>query len=214
MARRRPAGLVCAILCCVAAAQPLPAQDLAVGGRLGIVGGAVWFEDLEAADMMQPMPGLQIGGVLTYHPRSVVSLQAELWYAQKGWTEARPGAGRRLSYVELPVLLTVTAPWKTAPQLIAGVSGSLELGCSVVGVPELGSVSCDDPRVAWHRRKAHLGTWFGLGVRRRFGANHLDVQLLADVNFTNVNRETLPRGFTRLFAFAVSATYVVPLGGR
>lgn len=206
------ACVVAAVL--AVAPGPLNGQNLAVGGRLGVVGGSVWFEDVESSSTMQPMPGLKIGGVLTYRPRSVVSLHTELWYVQKGWTEARPGAGRRLSYVELPVLLTVTAPWTTAPQLIAGVAGSLELGCSVVGVPGMGSISCDDPRASWRRRKVHLGTWFGVGVRRRLGANRLDVQLLADVNFTSVNDETLPRGFTRLAAFAVSAVYVVPLGGR
>lgn len=197
-----------------AAAAPLHAQDLGVGGRLGIVGGAVWFEDRESIDIMQPMPGLQVGVVVAYRARSAVSLQAELWYVQKGWTESRPGAGRRLSYVELPVFVTVTAPWKTAPQLVAGVSGGLELGCSVVGAPEAGSVSCDDPRVAWRRRTAQFGVWLGLGVRRRFGARRFDLQLLGNLNLSDLNRETLPRGYTRLFSVAVSATYVVPLGGR
>ena len=81
---------------------------------------------------MRPMPGLQIGGVAAYRPEVVVSLQAELLYVQEGWTETRADGGRRLAYVELPLLLTVTAPWKTAPQLIVGASASRELskpGC-------------------------------------------------------------------------------------
>lgn len=213
MIRTRLRAMVLAVSLTVVVGR-LCAQDVAVGGRLGLVGGAVWFEDEESNDLMQPMPGLQIGGVAAYRSRSIVSLQAELWYVQKGWTETRAGGGRRLAYVELPLLLTVTAPWRTAPQLVAGASGSFELGCSVTGVPEVGSVSCDDPRVEWHRRKAQVATWLGFGVRRRFGRSHLDVQLLGNLNLTSVNREPLPRGFTRLFAFAVSAAYVVPLGGR
>ncbi len=189
------------------------AQSFYVGGRLGLVGGAVWFEDKEANDMMQPMPGLQVGGILAYQPSSILSLQTELWYVQKGWTETEAAGGRRLAYVELPVLIAVTAPWKTAPQLLAGASVGLELACSVTGV-DVGSVSCDDARVEWLRAKAQLGTWLGLGLQRQVGAGKLNFQLLVNLNLTSVNRETLPRGYTRLLSAVVSAAYMIPLGGR
>jgi hypothetical protein len=192
----------------------LHAQDLSVGGRLGLVGGEVWFEDKESNDLQQPIPGLQIGGVAAYRPHSIVGLQAELWFVQKGWTEPTGGGGRRLTYVELPLFLTVTAPWTTAPQLLAGASGSLELGCAITGIAQVGSVSCDDPRVEWHHTNAQFGIWLGFGVQRRFRASSLDVQLLGNLSLTNVNRDPLPRGYTRLFALAVSATYTVALGGR
>jgi len=191
---------------------PLHAQDISVGGRLGVVGGEVLFENKESNDLQQPLPGLQIGVVAAYRPQSVLGLQAELWYVRKGWIETRAGGGRRLSYVELPLFLTLTGPWTTAPQLLAGASGSLELGCSVTGVPNVGSVSCDDPRVEWHHRKAQFATWAGAGVRRRVGAGHLDLQLLVSLNVTNLNREPLPPGYTRLLSLAASAVYVVPLG--
>jgi hypothetical protein len=188
-------------------------QSLYVGGRLGLVGGGVWFEDKEANDMKQPMPGLQVGGVAAYQASSILSLQAELWYVQKGWTETRAGGGRRLAYLELPLLMMVTAPWKTAPHLLAGASVSLELTCSVTGV-DVGSVSCDDTRVDWRRAKSQLGTWFGLGLGRRLGRGKLDFQLLGNLGLTNMNRETLPRGYTRLISVAASAVYLIPLGGR
>ncbi|NIM48961.1 MAG: hypothetical protein GTO22_06845, partial [Gemmatimonadales bacterium] len=82
----------------------------------------VWFEDDEANDFKQPMLGLQIGGVAAYGLGSMLSLQAELWFVQKGWTETEEGGGRRISYLELPLLLVATAPWGTAPELLAGVS--------------------------------------------------------------------------------------------
>jgi len=213
MSRNRLSAPIVAVLLAVGAGR-LSAQDVSIGGRLGLVGGAVWFEDEEANDIIKPMLGLQIGGVAAYRPQSVVSLQAELWYVQKGWAETRAGGGRRLTYLELPLLLTVTAPWKTAPQLIAGASASLELGCSVTGVPDVGSVSCDHPRVEWHHRKAQVATWLGIGVRRQLGRGHLAAQLLGSLNLTNVSRERLPRGFSRLLSLAVSAAYVVPLGER
>ncbi len=188
-------------------------QTVSVGGRLGFVGGAVWFEDDEANDVMQPMPGLQVGGVLAYETGSVLSLQAELWYVQKGWTETDAAGGRRLTYVELPLLVRIAAPWKTAPHVMTGLSVSLELACSVTGV-DGGGVSCDDTRVEWDRAKTQLGTWLGLGLGTRLGTGRLDVQLLGNLNLTSVNRETLPRGYTRLFSVAVSAAYMIPLGGR
>jgi hypothetical protein len=203
----------CVALLAVAAGR-LGAQDIAIGGRLGLVGGEVWFENKESVDFKTPMPGLQVGGLAAYRLNSILAVQGELWYIQKGWRETEAGAGRRLAYLELPVFLTVTAPWTVAPQLLAGASGSLELGCSVTGVPGVGSVSCDEPRVEWHHRKAQFGTWVGLGVRLRFGASHLDVQLLGNLNLTNVNREALPRGYTRLLSFGVSAAYLIALGGK
>jgi hypothetical protein len=162
--------------------------------------------------MQEPVLGLQLGGVAVFRPRSTLSLQTELWYIQKGWTETPDGGSRRLSYVELPVLLTVSAPWRTAPQLLAGVSGSLELGCSVHGMTGE-SVSCDDDRVAWDRFTAQFGTWLGLGARHRFSRGTLALHLLGNLNLTSVSRESLPRGYTRLFSLALSASYVIPLGG-
>ena len=188
------------------------AQSLSVGGRLGFVGGSVWFEDEEANDMKQPMPSIQVGGVLAYRPTSIFTLHTELWYLQKGWTETDAGGGRRLAYVELPLLMALTAPWNTAPQLLAGVSVGFELACSVTGV-DMGSVSCDDARVEWHRAKAQLGTWFGLGLERRLARGRLDFQLLGNLNVTSVNRESLPRGYARLFAASISVAYVIPIGG-
>jgi len=188
-------------------------QTVSVGGRLGLLAGAVWFEDEEANDMQQPMPGLQVGGVLAYRLNSIVSLQTELWYVQKGWTEERADGGRRLSYVEVPLLVRMAAPWKTAPQALAGLSVSRELACSVTGVDE-GAVSCDDARVKWNRAKTQLGAWLGLGLGRQLGKGEFDIQLLGNLNLNSVNREPLPRGYTKLFSVALSATYLIPLGGR
>jgi hypothetical protein len=195
------------------AAERVAAQDVSLGGRLGLVGGAVWFEDDEANNMEQPMAGLQVGGVAAFRPGSIISLQTELWFVQKGWTETPAGGGRRLSYLELPLFLTATAPWRTAPQVLAGISAGYELACSVTSVAGGGAVGCDDPRVAWQRSKTQLATWVGLGVRQRMGGRYLQIQLLSHVNLTDVNRDPLPRGHSRLFSLSLSAAYVIPVGG-
>lgn len=215
--RDRVIPRVISTACCVAfltlAAGHAGAQDLSIGGRLGLVGGAVSFEENEFGDFDYPIVGLQIGGVATYSMGPVLSLQAELWFVQKGWTETCDSGGRRLSYLEVPLLLVVTAPWKTAPQLIAGVSAGAELACSVTGMPNVGNVSCSDARAEWLHRKLQLATWFGIGVRRRFSASQLHVQFLFNYNLTNLNREPLPRGYTRLWSVAASVAYVIPIGG-
>jgi len=213
MIRSRIPATICIALFTLGAGR-LCAQDISLGGRLGAVAGAVLFEYEEANDLIKPMLGLQIGGVAAYRLSSILSLQAELWYVQKGWIETRAGGARRLSYVEIPLFLTATARWSTAPQLVVGASVSRELTCSVTGVPGVGSLSCDDPRVKWHHTTAQFGTWVGFGVRRRFGASYLDIQLLGNLNLTNLNREPLLRGYGKLLSFIVSAAYVVPLGGR
>ena len=206
------ASAAVALILLACADASLRAQAVSVGGRLGLAGGAVLFEDDEANDMQEPVLGLQLGGVAVFRPQSTFSLQTELWYIQKGWTETPDGGSRRLSYVELPVFLTVSAPWRTAPQLIAGVSGSLELGCSVHSMTGE-SVSCDDDRVAWNRSTAQFGTWLGLGARHRFSRGILALHLLGNLNLTSVTNESLPRGYTRLLTFALSASYLIPLGG-
>jgi hypothetical protein len=206
-------SLALGILLLTVAPEGVSAQDLSIGGRLGLVGGEVYFEDIDANDLSAPKPGLQMGGVAAYRLGPVLSLQAELWYVQKGWNETLYGGGRRLSYLEMPLLVVVTAPWKTAPQLIAGASVGVELACSVTGVPHVGCVDCSDSRVKWLHRKLQFATWFGFGVRRRFGASQLQVQFLGNYNLTNLNREPLPRGWARLFSGALSVAYLVPLGG-
>lgn len=204
---------ICAIVFTLGAGH-LGAQDISLGGRLGAVASIGWFDDDESNDVIKPLFGFQIGPAAEYRWTSKLSLQAELWYVRKGWTETPAGGGRRLSYVELPLFLTLTAPWWTAPHLLVGASASLEVGCAVTGVPEVGSVSCDDPRVEWRRTTAQLGAWAGLGVQRQLGASHLDVQLLGNFNLTNLNREPLPRGRGRLISVIASATYMVPFGRR
>ena len=74
----------------------LCAQDISLGGRFGAVSGAVLFEYKEANDMIKPMLGPQIGGVAAYRLSSFLSLQAELWYVQKGWIETRAGGTAHL----------------------------------------------------------------------------------------------------------------------
>jgi hypothetical protein len=201
------------LVCFLLSAGRLCAQEISLGGRLGMVGGAVWFEDEEANDMQEPRLGLQVGGVAAYNATPFLSVQTELWYVQKGWVESPSGGARRLGYLEIPLFVVGMAPWRTTPQVVAGASVSREVSCSVGGIPGVGSLSCEDSRVEWRRNKEQFGIWFGLGVRRRFAASTLDVQFLGNFHLTDLERDPLPPGDSRLFSAMLSATYTLPVGG-
>lgn len=194
---------------------PISAQapSFSMGGRLGITNSAAFIEDEFAGDSIDDRPGFQFGATVGYELNSILSFQVELSYVDKGWAEQGTGGNRKLTYLELPLLLGISGPWTTSPHLLVGPSLSYELDCSVTGVPGVGSVSCSDPQVEWERKKFLLGTWLGLGLGRRFGSGRLDVQVIGNVSLTDMNRETLPRGYIRLVTVAASVAYQRSLGG-
>ena len=189
------------------------AQRFSVGGRVGFGAANAVFEDEYSNDRIEPRPGLLVGGIAGYQLNSILTLQLELLYMQRGWAELETGGGRRLTYLEAPLLLGINVPWTTSPHLLAGPSVALELGCSITGVPEVGSVDCDDSQVEWDRTKVQFGVWLGLGVGRWFGWGRLDLQLLGNLSLTDMNREALPSGSLRLANVMLSAAYRTSLGG-
>jgi hypothetical protein len=189
------------------------AQNFSLGGRIGLTAANAVFEDEHSNDRIEPRPGPVFGGVAAYRLNSVLSLQAELLVMQKGWAEFETGGDRKLTYLELPLLLGVGAPWTTSPHVLAGPSVGFELGCSITGVPEVGSVGCDDTQVEWDRAKMQFGIWLGLGVGRWFGKGRFDLQILGNFSLTDTNREALPSGYIRLANVTLSAAYKTSLGG-
>jgi hypothetical protein len=189
------------------------AQAVSIGGRLGISNSAALFADEHSRNRIDDRRGLQVSGIVGHELNSVLSLQLELSYIQKGWAELETGGDRKLTYLELPLLLSINAPWTTSPHLLVGPSVSRELNCSVIGVPQVGSVSCSDPRLGWDREKLLFGLWFGLGLGRWLGTSKLDVQFLGNISLTDIDREELPPGYIRLATVTASATYKISLGG-
>ena len=188
-------------------------QPFSVGGRLGIGLGTLVFEDDEAANRAGINVGQRLGGLLAYELDSILSVQLELSYARRGWTEGENGDGRRLSYFQLPLLFVVSAPWKTSPQFLIGPAVSYEVGCNVSGIADVGSVGCGDSRVEWDRNKTLWGVHLGLGIGRPFRSGKLAFQLVSDISLKNTISETLPRGYNRLVVLMMSATYKIPIGG-
>ena len=206
--------LVVAIVCLALLFCPAitASQHFHVGGRLGVGFGALAFEDDESSGRAGINVGQRLGGLFSYQLNSVFGVQLELAYARRGWTEGENGAGRKLSYLQLPLLFVLSAPWNTAPQLIVGPAMSYEVGCSVSGIARLGSVSCGNSRVEWSRNKTQVGVQVGLGIRTPFRGGKLEFQLVGDIGVRNTINETLPRGYNRLIVVMMSAVYKIPIG--
>jgi hypothetical protein len=147
-----------------------------------------------------------------YHINSVLSLQLEMSYASRGWTEGENGAGRRLSYIQMPLVLMVSAPWTTSPHFLFGPALSYEVACDVSGIADVGRVGCDDSGVAWGRNKTQVGMHVGLGVGRPFKGGKLEFQLVGDIGMRNSINETLPHGYNRLVVVILSASYKIQVG--
>ncbi len=189
------------------------AQQLSLGGRVGFGAANAVFEDAHSGDRIDPRPTPLLGAMAAYELSSVVSLHAEVLYTHRGWAEFQTGGGRRLSYLQVPLLLGLSAPWRTPPHLLVGPSIGFELGCAVTDVPDVGTLSCDDAAVAWDRAKVQYGIWVGLGLGRWIGSGRLDLQLLGDYSFTDTNREPIPIGYLRFANVMLSASYRTSLGG-
>ena len=209
---RRPSVATAVLLQMLVFSALADAQSFSLGGRIGAGPGTVWFEDAESRGRTSILVGHQFGALVAYDLSSVFSMQLELSYTQKGWTEGQNDGGRRLTYLELPLLFAVNVPWTTSPHLLLGPTVSYEIGCSVTGVPAVGSVGCDDHRVEWNRNKTQFGIRIGLGIGRPVGRGKLELQLLGDIGLTNVFNETLPRGDTRFVVVMMSAVYKIPIG--
>lgn len=182
-------------------------QSLSLGGKVGVGAGTLLFQDPESSDRAGLHVGLRLGGLLAYDLNSFLALQLEMSYASRGWTEGQNGTGRSLSYVQMPLVLMVSAPWKTSPHLLVGPAISYEVGCSVSGIADIGSVSCSDSRVDWVRNKTQVGIHVGLGIGRPLRGGRLEFQMVGDIALRSSINETLPHGYNRLIVLMLSASY-------
>jgi hypothetical protein len=190
------------------------AQSVSVGGRAGVgVAGAV-FEDDFSDGRIDGRFAVQFGAMASSHLTRGLSVRAEALYSQKGWTEYNTGGGRRLTYIDLPLLIGIHAPWTVSPHLLFGPALSVEVGCAITGVPDLGSVGCDDSRVEWQRAKVLVAGFGGVGVSAPLSKGTLHLEILMNLSLTDLDREQLPRGYVGTGSAILSVGYAVPLGGR
>lgn len=133
----RPSLVAAATAACVLMPRSLPAQALSLGVRAGpsrshLAGGAAGNR----------RDGFTLGIAARRHLIGQVAVQVEALYSQKGWSAGQ--SGLLLDYLEVPVLLRLSAPhWGPGVivSALAGVSLATEVGCTwhrAVGSPDCG----------------------------------------------------------------------------
>jgi hypothetical protein len=211
---KKPAALATSLLLLLLSGAGTAAQSVWVGGRAGFGVANAIFEDDFSNGRVDPRFALQFGAMASRHLTRSLSFRVEALYSQKGWSEYNTGGGRRLTHFDVPLLLGIHAPWKVSPHLLLGPALSLEVGCAVTGVPEIGSVSCDDSQLEWQRAKVFLGGFWGIGVSAPFSKGRIHIEALMNLTLTDLNREPLPRGHISTGSVILSLGYAVPLGGN
>jgi hypothetical protein len=200
------------ILLALLAASEASAQRISLGARAGANRVGAWFEDELANGWAQQRWGFHFGGVSQYELHRVVAVQLEARYTQKGWAEFHTGGGRKIEFLEFPLLLNVRLPTRLSPHLLFGPVVGFELGCTVTELPGVGAVGCDDTAIALRRRKLDFGTIVGIGIGYPIGKGTLFVDALGNIGLRDLNGEPTPPGYMRLVTGYLSAGFMLPVG--
>lgn len=117
--------------------------------------------------------GFQAGIYASLPLGKVVAIAPSLAYSQEG-TKGDVGGGVtttfKLSYLELPVMLKLSAPLqgsgKIRPYVMAGPAVAFELSCRLEASngSQSASADCDDDQVNLDTRKVLFGVHFGAGI--------------------------------------------------
>lgn len=206
----------------LAGAGPAHAQGLS----LGVEGGAT-FADLDVSDGdadLGSQTGFRVAGVARYGFGGMFGVQTGVGYSQKGAeddTDPTATTNIDLSYIEVPVLLTLdipTGPAPVSPRLFAGPQVSFESTCEL-GIESGGTsvnVDCDDPSVgeaALDTKSTDVSLVFGGGLDFGLGGP-LSVTLDGryDLGLTDINDvEDATAVEVKNRTFAVSAGLLLAL---
>jgi hypothetical protein len=189
------------------------AQEVSIGIRGGLNAAYTIFE-VEERSSREVRPGLILGGVFSYPLRSWMAIQAEILYAEKGWAAAEQEGGRRVSYLEVPILLRLQHSGRLLPHVLMGPSFGIEVGCSFDEMAGTGRVDCDHPLISLDRPTLDTGFMVGAGLGRAVRSGTLFFDALLSIGLTDVNREPLPWGAQTNIALSLSLAYTVGLGGE
>jgi hypothetical protein len=126
--RFRLSGTILLLATTFAAAAPLTAQAT-VGVSLGAT--VATFEGDDAVEGLDSKTGFMAGAHLAYPLGEIVSIVPGAYFVQKG--AARGDESQTISYLELPVLLSVSVLQEDRPvglDLFAGPEVAFKVGCS------------------------------------------------------------------------------------
>ena len=141
--------------------------------------------------------GLRVGGFATAPVHPKYDVQAELWYASKGWLLS--GYTISLTYLEMPILGRAEFPLgpKSSVHVLAGPSMSLRIGAARLESPGLkGTLS--------GYRSVDYGLHGGAGVLLKLDWGTILIDARLDVGLRNVNAadESQTRGYMVTIGYA------------
>jgi len=138
---RRSASRLTAALSTVAVAATLllsaaPARSQGLG--IGVEGGPTFadFSVSEGGADLESRTGFRVAGVLRYGFAGPLGLQTGVGLAQKGTSLSTTDADYRVSYIEIPLLITATipAPAAVSPRVFVGSQVGIESSCEISGL--------------------------------------------------------------------------------
>jgi hypothetical protein len=151
---------------------PAASQGLGLGGGLNLA--KLTGQD-QTLIQSKERKGLNLGGTFGFPVYGPVSLQPEVYYAQKGQIQesADASATLRMDYLEVPVLARIRLPGTSflTPHLTGGPAFAWNLRCDLDVKTEVAEEAsdCDNNPFAREFGKADRGLVLGGGVRLALG---------------------------------------------
>jgi hypothetical protein len=160
-------------------AQPAAAQGF------GILGG-VTFADItgdDASDNLDRRNGFLVGAFAQIPLGSIVAVQPEVQYVQKGAQGEAFGGDfeQKLTYIDVPIFLSFGLPTSFGFHVMAGPNFSFEVGCKFEAETLIGDAEgdCDDDTDTDNRKSFISAAAVGAGVD--FGALMIDGRFVIDL---------------------------------
>lgn len=213
---RGSASRLAAALSTVAVAATLllsaaPARSQGLG--IGVEGGPTFadFSVSEGGADLESRTGFRVAGVLRYGFAGPLGLQSGVGLAQKGTSLSTTDADYKVSYIEIPLLITATipAPAAVSPRVFVGSQVGIESSCKISGlsgVPD--AVDCTAQEVGeagLDTKSTNVDLVFGGGLDFQLsgpltltldGRYDLGMSDINDLSGTDVTNEIKNRSFS------------------
>ncbi|TFG62562.1 MAG: PorT family protein [Gemmatimonadales bacterium] len=184
---RKHAGLGLALALMSGAAQ-LPAQDITIGLKGGIIIADLAIDDAGVSEQTGTRTAFAIGPFVEFGISDLFSVQPEVLYTQKGTKDTEDGIDLtfKLNYIEVPVLLKArlsSAGSTVLPSVYAGPVFAFESKCEVEGSDGGATVTvdCNDEELLGLETKSvDFGVALGAGISIPTGS----VVIVGDVRYT------------------------------
>lgn len=147
-----------------------PARSQGIG--IGVEGGPTFadFSVSEGGADLGSKTGFRVAGVLRYGFGGPLGLQTGVGLAQKGASASTEDIDYKVSYIEIPLLITATipAPAAVSPRVYVGSQVGIESQCEISGLSGVsGAVDCTADELgeaAFDTKSTNVDVVFGGGL--------------------------------------------------